>query len=58
MDDTALIKAAWDVSNAMAKLNDLIWDLYEHDFMELFINPDPNSVEHLAYEVHQQQSHL
>jgi len=56
MDDTQLIKAAWDVSTAMAKLNDLIWDLYEEDFIELFINPDPNSIEHLAYEVHQEES--
>jgi hypothetical protein len=57
MDDTELIKAAWDVSSAMAKLNDLIWDLYEDDFIELFINPDPNAIEHLAYQVHQEESH-
>lgn len=57
MDDTELIKTAWDVSNAMAKLNDLIWDLYEDDFIKLFINPDTNSVEHLAYKVHQEESH-
>jgi hypothetical protein len=56
MDDTQLIKAAWDISTAMAKLNDLIWDLYEDDFIELFINPDPNSIEQLAYEVHQEES--
>ncbi len=58
MEDTAIIKAAWDVSNAMAKLNDLIWDLYEDDFIELFINPDTDSVEQLAYEVHQEESQL
>jgi len=58
MEDTAIIKAAWDVSNAMAKLNDLIWDLYEDDFIELFIKPDPDSVEQLAYEVHQEESQL
>jgi hypothetical protein len=55
MDDTPIIKAAWDVSNAMAKLNDLIWNLYEDDFIELFINPDPDSVEQLAYEVYQEE---
>jgi|GEM_PF-5852615 hypothetical protein len=54
MDDTQLIKAAWDVSTAMAKLNDLIWDLYEDDFIELFINPDP--LDQLAYEVHQEEN--
>jgi len=58
MDDTELIKAAWDVSNAMAKLNDLIWDLYEDDFIELFINPDPDPLDQLAYEVHQEELNL
>jgi len=58
MDDTELIKAAWDVSNAMAKLNDIIWDLYEEDFIELFIKPHPNPSEQLAYEVHQEESQL
>jgi hypothetical protein len=57
MDDIELIKTAWHISNAMAKLNNLIWDLYEDDFLELFINSDPNSIEHLAYEVHQEESH-
>jgi len=56
MDDTPLIKAAWDVSTAMAKLNDLIWDLYEDDFIELFINPDPNAIEQSACQVHQEES--
>lgn len=58
MDDTELIRVAWDISNAMAKLNDLIWDLYEDDFIELFINPDPNTIEQLAYQVHQEESQL
>ena len=58
MDDTELIKAAWDVSNAMAKLNDLIWNLYEDDFIELFINPDTDSPGQLAYEVHQEEFQL
>jgi len=58
MDDTELIKAAWHISNAMAKLNNLIWDLYEDDFLELFINPDTESVEQLAYEVHQEELQL
>jgi hypothetical protein len=57
MDDREYIKAAWEISNAMAKLNNLIWDLYEDDFIELFINPDPNSIEQLAYEAHQEESH-
>ena len=53
MNDIDHIQAAWEISNAMAKLNDLIWDHYEHDFIELFINRDPNTVEEMAEEEYQ-----
>ena len=58
MDGIEHIQAAWEISNAMAKLNDLIWDLYEDDFIELFINRNPNTVEEMAYEVYQEESHF
>jgi len=58
MNDIKHIKAAWEISNAMAKLNDLIWDLYEYDFIELFINRNRNTVEEMAYEVYQEESHF
>jgi len=55
MDGIEHIQAAWEISNAMAKLNDLIWDLYEYDFIELFINRNRNTVEEMAYEVYQEE---
>jgi len=50
MKDLYNIQAAWEISNAMAKLNDLIWDRYEDDFMELYIKRDPKTLEEMLQE--------
>ena len=53
MNDIDHIHAAWEISNAMAKLNDLIWDRYEHAFIELYINRDPKTAEAMLQEEYQ-----
>jgi hypothetical protein len=35
MRDEHEIKVAWEIWNLISRLNDLIWDSYEDDFMEL-----------------------
>ena len=37
MMDKYTIEAAWEISNLMNKLNDLIWDQYEDAFIDLYI---------------------
>lgn len=35
MRDEDEIKVAWEIWNLISRLNDLIWDFYEEDFIEL-----------------------
>ena len=37
MKDEDTIEAVWEISNLMNKLNDLIWDQYEDEFIERYI---------------------
>jgi hypothetical protein len=37
MKDQENIEAAWEISNLMNKLNDLIWDQYEDAFIDRYM---------------------
>jgi hypothetical protein len=34
------IQTAWEISNLMARLNDLIWDQFEDEFIERYIKSE------------------
>ena len=40
MKDEDTIEAAWEISNLMNKLNDLIWDQYEDEFIDRYIKAE------------------
>ena len=40
MTEQEKIQAAWDITNLMAKLNDLLWDQYEEQFIERYIKSE------------------
>ena len=37
MNNENIIEAAWEISNLMNKLNDLIWDQYEDAFIDRYM---------------------
>ena len=37
MNNEDIIEAAWEISNLMNKLNDLIWDQYEDAFIDRYM---------------------
>lgn len=53
MKDLYDIQAAWEISIAMDRLNDLIWDRYEDDFIELYIKRYPKTLEEMLQEKYQ-----
>jgi hypothetical protein len=40
MKDQHAIDTAWKIWNLIAKLNDLIWDHYENEFIERYIKSE------------------
>ena len=40
MRDENEIKIAWQLWNLIARLNDLIWDHYEAEFIEIYLNEE------------------
>jgi len=40
MRDENEIKIAWEIWNLISRLNDLIWDLYEDDFIEMYLEEE------------------
>jgi hypothetical protein len=40
-NEKQFIHTAWRLSNLMSKLNDMIWDQFEFEFIERFINKTP-----------------
>jgi len=40
MNEQEKIQAAWDITELMAKLNDLLWDQYEDQFIERYIKSE------------------
>ena len=53
MKDLYDIQAAWEISIAMDRLNNLIWDRYEDDFIELYIKRYPKILEEMLQEKYQ-----
>jgi hypothetical protein len=40
MNEQQKIQAAWDITELMAKLNDLLWDQYKDQFIERCIKSE------------------
>ena len=40
MRDENEIKIAWEICNLISTLNDLIWDFYEDDFIEIYLKEE------------------
>jgi hypothetical protein len=40
MKDLTETQIAWEIWNLIARLNDLIWDRYEEEFIELYLNKE------------------
>ena len=40
MKDENEIQTAWEIWNLIARLNDLIWDHYEDDFIEFYLKEE------------------
>ena len=34
------IKIAWEIWNLISRLNDLIWDFYEEEFIEIYLKEE------------------
>ncbi len=45
------IKVAWEIWNLISRLNDLIWDFYENDFMELLKKSTKNNRKRMHNEI-------
>ena len=41
MKDEKEIQTAWELLNLIEKLNQLLWDHYEDDFIEIDLQDDP-----------------
>ncbi len=41
MKDEEEIQTAWEMLNLLEKLNQLLWDRYEDDFIEVDVPQDP-----------------
>jgi len=40
MKDQNEIKFAWEICNLISRLNDLIWEFYEDDFIEFYLKEE------------------
>ncbi|MFH1674445.1 MAG: hypothetical protein ABIF87_13590 [Pseudomonadota bacterium] len=40
MKDQKEIQIAWEIWNLIEKLNNLLWDRYEDDFLELYLREE------------------
>ncbi len=40
MKNEDTIQVAWEISNLMARLNDLLWDQFEDEFIERYIKSE------------------
>jgi len=41
MKDEKEIQSAWELLNLTEKLNQLLWDRYDDDFIEILLQEDP-----------------
>ena len=42
MKDQKEIQTAWETWNVIEKLNNLLWDRYEDDFIEIYLRDEEN----------------
>lgn len=40
MKDETEVHVAWEIWNLIARLNDLIWDRYEEDFIDIYLSEE------------------
>ena len=46
MKDQREIQIAWEVWNLIEKLNNLLWDRYEEDFIEIYLREEEDKFLH------------
>ena len=44
MKDQREIQIAWETWNLVEKLNNLLWDRYEEDFIEIYLKEEEDNV--------------
>ena len=49
MEELTEAQLAWEIWNILARLNDILWDRYEEEFMEIYLEEEEDKYLNSTY---------